>query len=183
MLFEDKYAPQSALRAGSSPQELALTQSDEEARAHILSLLEWTGSLATLLEDPTPKYDQLEHVSGLRILERRDLYQDDRDSRYCAQHAFEALGQQVPVGVIGGDTLEALREAGYTLSTTPTEPGGIVYGDYRREVFTGVHVGIVRGDKIESKFSYGHVIEHDVNRIYPRWGTHAIYFHKADKNE
>jgi hypothetical protein len=135
------------------------------------------------VKDPTPKYDQLGDVQGLRIIEIRNLYEDHKQEYYCDKHAFRALDQQVPDGVIEGDTLEALRVSGYVVSNKPVELGGIVYGMYRWGVFTGLHVGLVRGDKIESKFSYGHIIEHDVNRIYPHWGTHAIYFHKPNKGE
>ncbi len=179
MRSQDNPAARLDSRPEASPEELALSESDEAARAQILSLLEWTGSLATLLEDPTPQFDKLEEVPGLRIVERRDLYQDNRELNFCGKHAFTSLGYATPENVVEGDTLAALSSAGYSLSNTPIEPGGIVYGNYRRGVFTGLHVGLVRGDKIESKFGYGHVIEHDTNRIFPNWGTHSIYFYKS----
>lgn len=178
MRSQQSHSRNNEQKQNASPRELIISESDKIARAQILSLLENTGSLATLLEDPTPKYDRLADVLGLRIIEKRNLYEDDTNLYFCDKHAFTSLGYDVPWEMIGGDTMALLRNAGFSLSNTPVEPGGIVYGNYRGEVFSGVHVGIVRGDKIESKFSYGHIIEHDTNLIFPRWGTHLIYFHK-----
>lgn len=159
-----------------SPIPLKISAADEQPRARIHELLQGTAEPIFWQKDHRPRLDQLAEIAELTIIQKRDPVADHHCSYNCLTHAFKVLRCGIPEGIMG-NSVEALIKSGYVCSTSPIEPGGIVYGHMKDGALIPQHFGIVRGSRIESKFDCGHIIEHPTSLVYPPWGDHIVYFY------
>lgn len=133
-------------------------------------------------------YDVMGRRAGLHMISRGD---PKRLDYRCFQFGFATVKQEpwanedLPLPVFA-QPLEYLWRRGYEPlkeSELPFDGDLVAYGTFLQDnkEFRAEHIGVVDGYGIVSKFNYGHVFYHPIEKVPGIYGDLALYFRKASE--
>ncbi len=119
-----------------------------------------------------------EIVGDIEIVERRNIEEDKKRVYTCARYA---LGDKIR-GLLRNGFLD--NDGSFEEVENPKEGDIVVYtGEYLGYPDGWFHVGIYDGEKVVSKWGYGHVFRHDLNLVPTYYGNKVKFFREKNTKQ